>query len=241
MSDQPAGAGRPSEVRMPDTPARGDTMIADTRVSEAPGYAAPAPTSAPSAAAPVIADPGPLGLAAFAMTTFVLSVFNSNIISDVKLESVVLPLALFYGGIGQFAAGMWEFRKGNTFGATAFSSFGAFWLSYAAYVKFVVPDLPTATAYKATGVFLLAWAIFTGYMFLASLRMTAAVAAVFFTLTGTFVLLCIGELAKNTTVTHAGGIVGLVTAGLAWYASFAVVTNETWKRTLLPTFPLGRR
>jgi hypothetical protein len=192
-------------------------------------------------ASPVIADPGPLGLAGFAMTTMVLSVFNANIISDVKLQGVVLPLALFYGGLVQLLAGMWEFRKGNTFGATAFSSFGAFWLSYAAYVKFVVPGLPTATEYKATGLFLLAWAIFTAYMFLASLRTTGAIAMVFLTLTATFVLLCIGALDQNTTVTHAGGIVGLVTAGFAWYASFAVVTNETWKRTLLPTFPARLR
>jgi succinate-acetate transporter protein len=234
---------QPSEIRMPDTPAPGSTITSEGRATgvHAPRSASSAetlPAVTPEAAtSPAIADPGPLGLAAFAMTTFVLSVFNSNIISDAKLEAVVLPLALFYGGIGQFAAGMWEFRKGNTFGATAFSSFGAFWLAYAAYVKFVVPDLPTATAYKATGVFLLAWAIFTAYMFLASLRVSAAVAAVFLTLTATFVLLCVGALAQNTTVTHAGGIVGLVTAGFAWYASFAGVTNETWKRTLLPTFP----
>jgi uncharacterized protein len=218
-------------------------MVTNNRAAAASGVhrtAAPS-MAAETVASPVIADPGPLGLAAFAMTTFVLSVFNSNIISDAKLEAVVLPLALFYGGIGQFAAGMWEFRKGNTFGATAFSSFGAFWLSYAAYVKFVVPDLPTASAYKATGLFLLAWAIFTAYMFLASLRMSGAVAAVFLTLTVTFVLLCIGALAQNMTVTHAGGIVGLVTAACAWYASFAVVTNETWKRTVLPTFPIRAR
>ncbi len=191
-------------------------------------------------ATPAIADPGPLGLAAFAMTTFVLSVFNANIISDKALEGVVLPLALFYGGIAQFAAGMWEFRKANTFGATAFASYGAFWLSFAAYVKFVVPDLPTSTAYRATGLYLLAWTIFTASMFLASLRVSGAVAAVFATLTATFILLTIGELAENTGVTKAGGIVGIITAACAWYASFATVTNETWKRTLLPTFPARR-
>ncbi len=248
MSDQPAasGDGRPSEIRLPDTPARGDTIVNEGQVGDTGVHAPrsahsaetmPASPASAISASPAIADPGPLGLAAFAMTTFVLSVFNSNIISDAKLEQVVLPLALFYGGLSQFAAGMWEFRKGNTFGATAFSSFGAFWLSYAAYVKFVLPDLPVNTAYKATGVYLLAWAIFTAYMVLASLRVSAAVAAVFVTLTGTLVLLCIGALDQNTTVTHAGGIVGLVTAGFAWYASFAVVTNETWKRTVLPTFP----
>jgi succinate-acetate transporter protein len=243
MPEQPASAGGgQSEIRMPDTPAQGDTMIAVDRVAAAPGTygSVPAPGVVTPSASPVIADPGPLGLAGFAMTTMVLSVFNANIISDVKLQAVVLPLALFYGGLVQLLAGMWEFRKGNTFGATAFSSFGAFWLSYAAYVKFVVPGLPTATEYKATGLFLLAWAIFTAYMILASLRVSGAVAAVFVTLTATFVLLCIGALARKTGVTHAGGIVGLVTAGLAWYASFAVVTNETWKRTVLPTFPARR-
>lgn len=245
MPDQPASSetGGPSEIRMPDAPGPGDTIVterhagADTYAGQSLQTRGSMVQTPPAATA----DPGPLGLAAFAMTTFVLSVFNSNIISDAKLEAVVLPLALFYGGIGQFAAGMWEFRKGNTFGATAFSSYGAFWLSYAAYVKFVVPGLPAATAYKATGVYLLAWAIFTAYMLLASMRVSGAVMMVFLTLTATFVLLCIGELAKNTNVTHAGGIVGLVTAGFAWYASFAVVTNETWKRTLLPTFPARAR
>jgi succinate-acetate transporter protein len=231
---------------MPDAPASGDTIISEHRGPRAGyGEASPSmethPTKAAEGMAAPIADPGPLGLAGFAMTTFVLSVFNSNIISDAKLQGVVLPLALFYGGLAQLLAGMWEFRKGNTFGATAFSSFGAFWLSYAAYVKFVVPGLPPATEYKATGLFLLAWAIFTAYMLLASLRVSGAVAMVFLTLTATFILLCIGALDRNTTVTHAGGIVGLVTAGFAWYASFAIVTNETWKRTMLPTFPARAR
>jgi len=227
---------------MPDTPAAGDTLVHADRAAMTPGARTrPETGMAAPAVAPVIADPGPLGLAGFAMTTMVLSVFNANIISDAKLEGVVLPLALFYGGLVQLLAGMWEFRKGNTFGATAFSSFGAFWLSFAAYVKFIVPDLPTATEYKATGLFLLAWAIFTAYMFLASLRTTGAIAMVFLTLTATFVLLCIGAFAQNTTVTHVGGYVGLVTAAFAWYASFAVVTNETWKRTVLPTFPVRAR
>jgi len=203
-----------------------------------------ADTSADAGAKPepalpsLIADPAPLGLAAFAMTTFVLSVFNANIIHDAKLEAVVLPLALFYGGVAQFAAGMWEFRNRNTFGALAFTSFGAFWLSYAAYGKFAVPGLPTGDAYKATGLFLLAWAIFTGYMLIASLRVSVAVALVFLTLFVTFVLLCIGTLNTNKSITHAGGYVGLATAAAAWYASFAGVLNATWKKTVLPVIPL---
>jgi succinate-acetate transporter protein len=190
---------------------------------------------------PVIADPGPVGLAAFAMTTFMLSVFNTNMLSA-TLASGVLALALFYGGGVQLLAGMWEFRKGNTFGALAFSSFGAFWLAYWFYVDRIVPTLPAAEVHKVTGLFLLSWAIFTFYMTIASFRTTGAIAAVFVTLTITFILLTIGAFATGhtaTTMTKAGGWAGLVTAACAWYASFAGVTNSTFKRTVLPTWPLG--
>ena len=185
-----------------------------------------------------VADPAPLGLAAFAMTTFVLSVFNANIITDAKLEAVVLPLALFYGGLAQLLAGMWEFRRNNVFGALAFTSFGAFWLSFAAYVKFVAGTLPANDAYQATGLFLLAWAIFTAYMTIAALRVSLAVLLVFVALTATFVLLTIGALGQNDTATHIGGYVGLVTAAFAWYASAAGVTNATFGSTVLPVRPL---
>jgi succinate-acetate transporter protein len=201
------------------------------------------PTADPAAPAavssvPLIADPGPLGLAAFAMTTFVLSVFNANIVHVAALVTVVLPLALFYGGTAQFLAGIWEFRKNNTFGALAFCSYGAFWLSFAAYVKFVAPTLPAASAHEATGLFLLSWAIFTAYMFIASLKTTGAVAAVFAFLTLTFIALAIGNLGNHTGISHVGGWLGLVTAVVAWYASAAGVINSTWRRSLLPVFPM---
>jgi succinate-acetate transporter protein len=186
-----------------------------------------------------VADPAPLGLAAFAMTTFALSVFNANIIGNKALVPVVLPLALFYGGLAQLLAGMWEFRRQNTFGALAFCSYGPFWLSYAAYAKFVAPGLPAATAHEATGLFLLVWTIFTLYMIVPSLRTNVAVAAVFVTLTVTLALLAAGELGQHATLIKAGGWVGLVTAVIAWYTSFAAVTNETWKRTVLPVIPLN--
>src|SRR3954462_2353830 len=140
------------------------------------------------AAAPTIANPGPLGLAAFALTTFVLSMFNSGLGSD-RGEPVVLGLALFYGGVAQFAAGMWEFRTGNTFGATAFTSYGAFWLSFWAFVEFFEKDVPKADAGHAVGLYLIAWGIFTAYMTVASLRTTGAVAIVFVLLTITFLVL----------------------------------------------------
>jgi succinate-acetate transporter protein len=184
-----------------------------------------------------VADPGPLGLAAFAATTFLLSLFNAAIVKNEALETVVLPLALFYGGLAQLLAGMWEFKKANTFGATAFASFGAFWLSFAAYVKFVKPGLPAADAHTATGLFLLVFAIFTTYMFVASLRVSGAVALVFVTLAATFWVLAIGNLNDTKDIIKIGGYLGLVTAVCAWYASFAAVTNDTWKRTVLPTMP----
>jgi len=195
------------------------------------------PAATPVPAPDTIADPGPLGLAAFAATTFVLSSFNADLI-DASLLTVVLPLALFYGGLLQVLAGMWEFKKGNTFGATAFGSYGAFWLSYAAYVKFVVADLPPDKANQATGLYLLVWAIFTVYMTVAALRTNAALLAVFVALSVTFILLTIAEFNESTSITKVGGWIGLVTAVFAWYVSFAVVTNSTWKRPIIPLLPL---
>jgi uncharacterized protein len=187
----------------------------------------------------VPADPGPLGLAAFALTTFVLSMFNSELVSSTG-EPVVLGLALAYGGIAQLLAGMWEFRTGNTFGAVAFSSFGAFWISFFVLVQFNVADIPEADAGHAVGLYLWAWAIFTTYMFVASLRTTGAVALVFFLLAITFMLLGIGDSGGHETVTKWGGYFGIATAIAAWYASFAAVTNSTFGRTVLPVYPLKR-
>ncbi|WP_255951388.1 acetate uptake transporter [Streptomyces odontomachi] len=193
------------------------------------------PTAQSDAPAPSVADPGALGLAGFAMTTFVLSTFNAGLLSE-SLEQVVLPLALFYGGLAQLLAGMWEFRRGNAFAATAFSSFGAFWLAFAYYVAKVAPQLGP-DAYKATGLFLLAWTIFTAYMTVAALRTNGAVLGVFVTLTITFLLLTIGAFAESTGIDKVGGWFGLITAVVAWYASFATVTNATWKREVIPTWP----
>ncbi len=188
------------------------------------------------------ADPGPLGLAAFAGTTFVLSIFNADLVSS-KGIGVVMGLALAYGGLAQLLAGLWEFRTGNTFGAVAFCSFGAFWISF-----FFILRLTPSVALTANGVsvYLYMWAIFTTYMFIASLRTTGAVALVFFLLAVTFYILAIGNasLAGTTDVTNGtiklGGWFGLATAIAAWYASFAAVTNSTFGRVVLPVFPLKR-
>ncbi len=182
-----------------------------------------------------LADPAPLGLAAFALTTFVLSFVNTGLF---KVEPVVFGLALAYGGIAQFAAGMWEFAKGNTFGATAFSSFGAFWVSFWWLTGHT--DLSTFSegdAANTIGLFLLAWGIFTAYMTIAATRVSGAVLAVFALLTITFFLLAIGEFATSDAITKTGGWFGLATAAAAWYASFAGVTAFTHQRQVVPVGP----
>src|SRR3954451_25496364 len=189
-------------------------------------------TAIPASVTP-IADPGPLGLAAFALTTFVLSMFNAKLVGAGG-EPVVFGLALAYGGLAQLLAGMWEFKTGNTFGAVAFTSYGAFWISFWAFVQFFEKDVPKADAGHAVGLFLIAWGIFTAYMFIASLRTTAAIATVFALLAATFFLLGIGNANDNTDIIKLGGYVGIATAAAAWYASFAAVTNSTFGRTVLP-------
>jgi succinate-acetate transporter protein len=184
-----------------------------------------------------IADPGPLGLAAFAMTTFVLSFFNADLVSR-SGEAITLALALAYGGIAQVLAGMWEFRTGNTFGAVAFTSYGAFWISFWAFDQFYASSVPAADLGHAVGLYLIAWGIFTTYMFIASLRTTAAISLVFVLLAVTFFLLGIGQANASDSLVKAGGWFGLATAIAAWYASFAAVTNATFGRIVLPVVPL---
>jgi succinate-acetate transporter protein len=205
--------------------------------------ASPRPAATTSGWGASISDPGPLGLAGFAGTTFFLSAVNADLLPK-TVEAGVLGLAIFYGGIAQLLAGMWEFTKGNTFGATAFSSFGAFWLAFWYLATKSVPAMLADKAKPddinhAVGTFLLVWTIFTAYMFIASLRTSAAVAAVFLTLTLTFLFLCIGAYADSSGWTKTGGWIGLLTAVLAWYASFAAVTNATFKRVVLPVMPMA--
>jgi succinate-acetate transporter protein len=198
------------------------------------------------------ADPGPLGLAAFATTTFILSMINANLLGGgaATASGIVLGMALAYGGLVQLVAGLWEFRTGNTFGATAFCSYGAFWISFFILLQLGVPHLPKTEIFSSLGLYLWAWGIFTAYMFIASLRTTGAIALVFLLLAITFIVLGIGNsaLAGGSAATNGtvklGGYLGIATAIAAWYASFAGVTNATWGRTILPVFPLnlaGRR
>lgn len=183
-----------------------------------------------------LADPAPLGLAAFAATTFFLSAKNAGMLPG-SVEGVVLGLALFYGGLGQLLAGMWEFAKGNTFGALAFTSYGAFWMSFWYLINHIPAGASASDLNKGIGTYLLVWAIFTTYMVIASTRVSGVVMAVFVALALTFILLTIGAYAGSTGWTKLGGWLGLITAILAWYGSLAGVTNATAKRVVFPTFP----
>ncbi len=180
-----------------------------------------------------VADPAPLGLAAFALTTFMLSLFNAGLLPEAA-EPIVFPLALFYGGLAQVLAGMWEFRNKNTFAATAFTSYGAFWLSFWALVTFYMDRIPEEHVGLVVGWFLIAWGIFTAYMLIGTFQVNAALIIVFLLLTITFFVLGIGDLLGANLIVNIGGYLGLATAFAAWYLSAADVINATHGRTVLP-------
>jgi len=181
---------------------------------------------------PPPADPGPLGLAAFALTTFLLSAANAGLTDG---GAAWLGFALAYGGLAQFVAGMWEFRKGNVFGATAFSTYGAFWIGLGLYALLVEGGSPSATNDLAW--ILTAFAIFNTYMLLFSLRVNLGVFAVFLSLEITEIVLAIAFFQGSDSIKELGGYVGLVTAFVAWYVSAAGVVNNMAGRTV---FPVGK-
>ena len=185
-----------------------------------------------------VADPAPLGLAAFALTTFLLSAANANWMGSAT-GNAWLGYALAYGGAIQLLAGMWEFKNRNVFGATAFSTYGGFWIGLFLWVQFVAPGAKTAAAADHDlGWILLAFAIFNTYMLIMSLALNTAVFLVFLTLEVTEVVLFIGNFAGNTTVVHIGGVIGVITAAAAWYASAAGVSNGiAGNRIKLPVGP----
>jgi uncharacterized protein len=200
--------------------------------------------SAPSApATPKQADPGPIGLAAIGGSAFMLSVFNAGLI-DRKAFPILFGVALAYGGVVLLLAGVWELRVGNTFAGLAFTTFAGFFLSFWALEQFYLKEIAAASPAnlgRAVGLFILPWAIFTTYMFVASLRTTAALATVFALAIPTLWLLCLGYFGlhvdhKQVTneLIKAAGWFGILTAVACWYASFAGVVNATFGRMVLP-------
>jgi len=189
-----------------------------------------------------LGNPGPLGLFSFASTTLILSLYNVHA-RDIDTPNVVVGMALFCGGLAQFLAGMWEFATGNTFGATAFTSYGAFWLSFA---TLLIPGSGIGAAYAASpdpakegaaiAIYLTAWAIVTFLFFIASLRKSIGLSVLFFSLTFTFVLLAIADFNDNASLGKAGGALGIVTALIAYYCGLAELLTEDD----LFTIPLGK-
>jgi uncharacterized protein len=200
---------------------------------------APAATTTP---APAIADPAPLGLAAFALTTFLLSAKNANWMSHSSTLSF-LGYAFGYGGLVQLLAGMWEFRNKNVFGATAFSSYGGFWIGLGLWVQLVGGGLlakgDVAQFNHDLGWILLAFLIFNTYMMVLAMQVNMAVFGVFLTLgltelTGAIANFNAGSHATPTGFVQVSGYIGLVTALVAWYTSFAGVANGQGLRLKLP-------
>jgi succinate-acetate transporter protein len=186
------------------------------------------------------ADPAPLGLAAFALTTFLLSSANAGWMGSAT-GNAWLGYAFAYGGLCQLLAGMWEFRNRNVFGATAFSTYGGFWIGLGLWALLVAPTAG-AKAGKDVAWILLAFAIFNTYMLLWSSQVNTAVFLVFLTLEATEVILFIGNFAGNANIVKIGGYVGVLTALCAWYTSAAGVINGMRGKPFLPVGkPMGAK
>ena len=180
----------------------------------------------------ILANPAPLGLMGFGMTTVLLNIHNAGFIA---LGSMILAMGIFYGGLAQIIAGILEYRKGNTFGVTAFTSYGLFWLSFAALV--VIPNLiPGVTAPDSTALatYLFMWGLFTFMMFISTLKKNKALQFVFISLAILFWLLALGDFTGNATITMIAGYEGIICGLSAIYLAMAEVINETYGKTILP-------
>jgi succinate-acetate transporter protein len=181
------------------------------------------------------ANPAPLGLMGFGLTTLVLSFVNANIVGGGPASfPIVLGMAIAFGGTAQLLAGMWEFRTGNTFGAVAFTSFGAFWISFFFLVSFNVAQLPKTEVLSALGLYLWMWGIFTGLLFLCTFASPRALSLLFLLLTITFILLGIGNSGNDSGIIHAGGYFGIATGAVALYIATADIMQAVYKRPVLP-------
>ena len=178
-----------------------------------------------------LANPGPLGLMGFGMTTILLNIHNAGFFS---VTTAIVAMGIFYGGLAQVIAGILEFRKGNTFGTTAFTSYGFFWIALVG-----IWYLPTSSATVNTdatflGIFLALWGIFTAFMFIGTLKANRVLQFVFASLTVLFALLAIGNISGNHDIIHIAGFEGIICGASAIYLAMAEVLNEQYGRTILP-------
>jgi len=180
------------------------------------------------------ANPAGLGLVAFGLTTVLLSLVNAGVLPPGG-EGVVIPLALAFGGLMQIFAGAFEFKLGNTFGMTAFLSYGAFWWWFAFLLLFAHNGwIDISAAGPTVGVALLLWGVLTLYLWISTFRLPRILFLIFLTLWVTFGLLGAGAITANTQLTHLGGWLGILCGTLAMYGSFGIVTNATFGRTVVP-------
>ena len=220
--------------------------MTSTDKSAGPTAARPAPVAPPVTAAGVTwGNSGPLALAGFATTTFMLSMINANLVNFGTLP-VVFAVAFAFGGLGQLIAGVIQLRMGNTFGGMLFTGYGAFWLSFFAIGEFFLKDVPLAQVGHALGLFLYAFGIFTVVMIAASFRTSITVITTLFLLAVTFFVLGVGNYtaavptpAASGTI-RTGGWIGLAVAALAFYLALAEVCEATYGRAILPLGPLAK-
>ncbi|MDD1690096.1 MAG: acetate uptake transporter [Methanoregula sp.] len=176
-------------------------------------------------------NPAPLGLMGFGMTTVLLNLHNAGFFA---LGSMILAMGIFYGGLAQIIAGIQEWKKNNTFGATAFTSYGVFWLTLVALLILPKMGLADATSKEAMAAYLFMWGLFTAVMFIGTLRANRALQFVFGSLAILFFLLALGDLTGNGTITMIAGYEGIICGLSAIYAALAQVLNEMYKRTVAP-------
>jgi hypothetical protein len=177
------------------------------------------------------ANPAPLGLMGFGMTTVLLNLHNAGIF---ELGSMVLAMGIFYGGIAQIIAGIMEWKKGNTFGTTAFTSYGLFWLSLVALIVMPKMGLINPPNNSAMVAYFLMWGIFTGGLYIGTLKLNRALQFIFASLTLLFFLLAIGDLTNNPILKHIAGYEGIICGFSAIYTGLAQVLNEVYNKTVLP-------
>jgi hypothetical protein len=185
-----------------------------------------------------VANPAPLGLMAFGMTTVLLNLHNAGLFG---MNTMILAMGVFYGGLAQVVVALQEYKKGNTFGATAFGSYGLFWLTFVAmlaFPKWMGIDGPTSTA---VGWYLLAWGVFTGLMFIGTLRINVSLQVVFGSLTILYVLLAVSEWTGSAALAKVAGWEGIFVGLSAMYGSIAQIWNEVYGETVLPLGQVEKR
>lgn len=183
------------------------------------------------------ANPAPLGLLGFGMTTVLLNMHNAGFF---PLSTMILAMGIFYGGLAQIIAGIMEWKKNNTFGTTAFTSYGLFWLTLVGLLVMPKLGMGEGADPKAMAAYLFMWGLFTFVMFIGTLKLNRALQVVFGTLTVLFALLALGDYTGNSAITVFAGYEGIFCGFSAIYTGLAQVLNEVYGKTVLPIGPVKK-